>query len=133
MPAITLQTNEIQVTSLIQVHLHAIDDRLQMFALEVVGSDMRCQGLGDRMTGIALQHGGNFLAPPEQLGAGHVSVGNFVNGIIDFPAKRIQCGNGTAPLSGQEQKAVVKAGAALGCLLLAIVVRRHEVEIGIES
>jgi len=128
MPAITLQTDEVEIAGLVQIHLHAIDDGLQVFAFEAVRCHMRLQRQGHWMTRVALQHGGNFLAPPHQFGAGDIGILDFIDGIVHLAAEGVERSDGTPSFHRQKQKAVIKTRAALGGFLLAIFVRRHEVK-----
>jgi hypothetical protein len=50
----------------------------------------------------------------------------LIDNVIDLAAESVQRRNCLPPLRGQEKKAVVKAGAALRCFLLAILFRRHD-------
>ena len=68
----------------------------------------------------------DFIAPPVQFLLSHSDLMAFINDIIYFPAKSIQCGDRTAYLGSQEQKAVIKTGAAGGCFFLAVLLRRNE-------
>ena len=124
-PAVALQAGIVEVAGLVQVHFHAIDDGLQVFSLELVGRHVRMQGLGDRVRGLAFEHGGDFLAPPHELGAGHHGVLDFIDGVVDLAAKGVQRRDRQPALRRQEQEAVIKTGTAGGGLLLAVFVWRH--------
>jgi hypothetical protein len=76
-------------------------------------------------------HRCNLVAPPSQLDACDCGIAAFIDRIVDFAAKRIQCGNGASPFGRQEQKAVIKAGPALCGFLLALFVWGHEQESGL--
>ncbi len=125
MPAILLQARIVQITGLVQIHLHAVNDGLQVFAVQSVSLQMRLQSLSHRMGWIARQHGRDFFAPPHQFGARHAFVGAVVDCIVDLAAESIQRRDGASPLCRQEQEAVIKTGSALSGLLLAVIVWGH--------
>jgi hypothetical protein len=60
-----------------------------------------------------------------QLDSRNIDIRAFVNDVIHFAAERIQRGDRLAPLFGQKQEAVIKAGAAGSGFLLAVFFRCH--------
>ena len=78
-----------------------------------------------RMLRRAGEHGADLLAPPGELRAGELGIGDFVDDVVDFAAERVERGDRAPPLRRQEQEAVVEARAALRRPLLAVFVGRH--------
>jgi hypothetical protein len=103
---------EIQVTGLIQIHFHAINNGHQVCTLKLVSRHVWQQGSGDRMCRRIRQHCLNFFTPPRQFAAGNHIVSTFIDDIIHFAAKSIERSDRAAPFCWQEQEAVVKTGAA---------------------
>ena len=56
----------------------------------------------------------------------------LVHHIVDFTAKRVESGDGSPPLGGEEQKSVIKTASRGGGFLLNIVLRRHVSDCGIQ-
>ena len=67
----------------------------------------------------------NFAPPPCELGVGHVGVADLVDDVVHFAAERVERRDGAPPRRRQEHEAVVEAGPAGRCLLLAVLVGRH--------
>jgi hypothetical protein len=123
--AVALQAGVVEVAGLGQVHLAALDHRLQVALLDGVVSRQRHQRLHHRVAGLAGKCLGHFGLPPGQLGCGHAGIDHVIHHIIDFTAKGVKRGDRGAPGFGQKQEGVIKAAARGGGFLLDIVLRGH--------
>ena len=109
--AITLQAGEVEVTGLLQVHLAAADDGLQVLRLDAVIRHQRHQRLHHRVAGLASVSLDDFTLPPGQFGGGDVHLGGVVHHVVHLAAKRIKRGDGGAPGARQKEKGGIKAAA----------------------
>ena len=86
---------EIGITILVQVHLHAVDDLLEMFFAKVVTPDSRSKGFAHGVLRVALVKVGDLRAPPCKLGACDTDIVAFIGDIIDFATECIQSSDGS--------------------------------------
>ena len=106
---------------MIEIHFHAVDHGLQMFALNIEGMQMGRKCARHWVGRRAVLHLRDFFAPPDQLGACQCLIGTFIDDVVDFTTKGIQSSDGLASLRWQKQKAVIKTGAAFCGFLLAVI------------
>ena len=123
--AVALQAGIVEVARLLQIHLAAFNDGLQVAWLYGVGAGVRHQRLHDRVCGRARKGLGHLALPPGQFAAGHAGVGDFIDHVVHLAAKRIKGRDGCAPGPGQEQKGVIEAAARGGGFLLDVLFRIH--------
>ena len=123
--AVALQTGNIEKAVLGQVHLAALNDRLQMACLDAVNRGHRHQRFHDRVAGRSGKRFEHLGVPPGQFGGRHARVHHLINNIVDFAAKRIKSGDGSAALFRQKQKCVIKTAARGDGFLLDVLFRGH--------
>ena len=110
---------------MVDVHLHAVDDLVEVLAWEVERFDHRRKRPAHRVIRLTGEHPLDLRPPPGHFHARRLGLRDFVDDVIHFPAERVQRRNRAAPLFGQEQEAVVEARPARGGLLLAVLIGIH--------
>jgi len=123
--AIALQAGKVEVAGLLQVHLAALDHRLQVALLDPELGHVRHQGLRHRVAGLAAKGLGDFLLPPGQLLGGHAHVLHLVHDIVHFAAERIERGDRGPAVGWQKEEGVIKAAARCGSFFLDVGFRIH--------
>ena len=112
---------------MLQVDLAAIDDGVEVLAVDrVVGhADLQC--LCRRVRGAPGHGGGHLATPPGEFAGGHRAVVHLVDNIIDLTTERVEGRDRRAPCWWQEHERVVERRAAGGGALLHVLLRRHAV------
>src|SRR5262249_31294622 len=123
--AIRLEPGPVEIARLPEVHLHAVDDLVEPRGAEAVPVAMRLERARHRMLRAPGEQIRHLRAPPRELRRGDLRIHAFVDHVVDFPAEGVERRDGAAALHGKEEERVVKAGAAGGSFLLAILVGRH--------
>jgi hypothetical protein len=114
---VELERGEIEVTRLLQVHRHAVDDRRELVRRQRKLANHGNQRLRHRMLRRAVECARNLLPPPCKLDARHTRIGHLVHDVVDLAAKCVERRDGAAPWRGQKQEALVEARVALRGLL----------------
>ena len=109
--AIALERSEILVAILVEVHRHAVDDRIEVRVRQIIDSDDFLECERDRMLRRAVEDRPDLATPPRQLDARNSRVGSLVDDIVDFAAERVQRGDCTPARRGQQPEAVGRSSS----------------------
>ncbi len=119
------QLRKARIVVVIEVHLHAVDDLLEVFLGERVAPARDLERPADRMPRLATEDAPDLVPPPVEPGPRDTGIARLVDRVVDLATEGIE-GRDRLPLFGrQEQEAVVETRAAPRGLLLAILVGGH--------
>src|SRR5437660_1209753 len=88
--AIAFERREIEISIVVEVHRHAVDNRLKILLRQLERRDDRRERERNRMPRRSAERRSEFAAPPRELEPRDTRIGDLIDDVVDLAAEGVQ-------------------------------------------